>query len=420
MAGEVAKHLQPPCEFASMGGHHHHTLSNAETFPRLPMTTDEYFVDTTQQLDELCTRLKGSQWLALDTEFIREKTYYPQLCLIQVANETCRACVDPLALDDLGPFFDILYDPGILKILHASRQDLEIFYLLRQSIPAPVFDTQIAASVLGYGEQVGYGNLVQELLGVSLDKSHSRTDWRQRPLDEQQIRYALDDVVYLPQIYQHLHTDLVAKQRLDWISDDIADLYEIDNYQTHPENAWKRISGTHRLKSKQLAILSKLAAWREQLAVDKNLPRKWIAADNALVDIARQAPADPQKMQRIRSLPKEFISKHGQTMIKLVAEALQQPQEDWPQVPQRLKLDNEQAAIVDLMMAVVRHQASAHDISAGAITKRGELEQLLLGDDNLEITRGWRARLAGDHLKQLIAGKLTLSIRDGRLQLDTH
>ncbi len=234
----------------------------------------EIYVDSPAGLDALCKQLQDSEWLALDTEFIREKTYYPRLCLFQVSNGDVAACVDPLRLDDLQPLLDVLYDGRILKILHAARQDLEIFLHDYQRLPMPIFDTQPAAALLGYGDQIGYANLVKLMLDVDLPKDQSRTDWMQRPLDPQQQRYALDDVIYLGRLYLHMRANLFDRERLQWLAADFAPLADPETYYPDPMLMWRRIKGRQPLRGRQLAVLQQLAAWREREARRRDLPRK--------------------------------------------------------------------------------------------------------------------------------------------------
>jgi ribonuclease D len=213
------------------------------------------YVASRSDLDDLCEQLAGSPWLAVDTEFHREKTYYPELCLVQVANDDIIACVDPLAVDDLSPLMDLFYSPNTTLVFHAARQDLELFFLLRNALPPNIFDTQLAATVLGYGDQIGYGNLVKQCLNVDLDKAHARTDWRQRPLSPAQIEYAADDVRYLRELYHQLHDKLITTKRLAWLDDDFATLSSVNTYQEDPNSSWLRIKGAGKLKGQQLAVL---------------------------------------------------------------------------------------------------------------------------------------------------------------------
>ena len=229
------------------------------------MTAIQY-IDTPQKLDELCRQIAKESWLALDTEFLREKTYYPKFCLLQIATPEWVACVDPIALNDLSALFEAIYNPAITKVFHSCRQDLEIFYQLTGKIPQPIFDTQIAAPLLGFQENPGYAMLVSSFLNINLSKAHTRTDWTVRPLSQAQLQYAADDVIYLCQIYQTMLKKLAELNRLDWLENDFAMLNDPELYDISPENAWLKIRGKNKLTGKQLSIVQTLAEWREQTA----------------------------------------------------------------------------------------------------------------------------------------------------------
>ena len=239
------------------------------------------YIDTADALDSFCGMLRAADWIVLDTEFLREKTYYPKLCLLQVATPDSVACIDPLALDELTPLLEILFDEGITKVMHSGRQDMEIFYHLAGKLPSPVFDTQIAALMLGYPEQVGYASLVKGELGIELDKLHTRADWTQRPLSDDQIQYAADDVIYLVEIYQRLSEKLATLGRRDWLLEDFQRLTDADLYDNPPADAWQKVKGGNRLRGDSLSIMQALAGWREQVAQQKNRPKGWILRDDA-------------------------------------------------------------------------------------------------------------------------------------------
>jgi ribonuclease D len=378
----------------------------------------EQFVDTQEQLSALCASLKGSEWLAIDTEFIREKTYYPRLCLVQVCNGEIAACVDPLALDNLDPLLEILYDPGTLKVLHAARQDLEIFLHDHGRLPMPVFDTQPAAALLGHGDQIGYANLVKQLLDIELPKDQSRTDWSRRPLDDQQVRYALDDVVYLGQLYLHMRGHLFDKERLQWLAADFAPLADPETYYPDPQNMWKRAKGRKLLRGRQLAVLRTLAAWREQQARQRDLPRKWVLKDDAMIELSRRMPRDPAGLAKIRGIEPGQIRREGDTLIKLIDEAMSLPREQWPDDGGRPKpLNANQEATVDLLSAALRLIAEQHQLSPLAIASRKELEKLVRGDSDNALDEGWRSSLAGKQLRALLQGDQHLVVMDGVVSL---
>jgi ribonuclease D len=288
-----------------------------------------YLVDQ-PALDEFCTGLRGASWLALDTEFIREQTYYPQLCLIQVANTEQIACIDPLALPSLDPLLEVLYDPTVTKVLHAAYQDLEIFYYLRGAVPTPIFDTQLAASVLGYGNQVGYANLVQQMLGVELEKTHTRADWRRRPLPSAWLAYAADDVRHLREIYWQQRVMLKERGGMEGLDEDFTALTDPVRYQPQPQEAWRRIREHQRLRGVQRAVLQALAAWREEQAIRNDRPRRWILHDGPLLELARRMPDDVDGLARIHGLPPATLRRHGPALLERIAIARAELPEQWP------------------------------------------------------------------------------------------
>jgi len=378
----------------------------------------ELLVETPEQLEQVCSQLCGSEWLAIDTEFIREKTYYPRLCLIQVCNGDLAACIDPLKLPQLDPLLDILYDSSTLKVLHAARQDLEIFLHDHGRLPMPVFDTQPAAALLGHGDQIGYANLVKLLLDVDLPKDQSRTDWSQRPLDDQQLRYAFDDVVFLGRLYLHMRGHLFDRERLQWLAADFATLADPETYYPDPQNMWSRVKGRKLLRGRQLAVLQVLAAWRETQARERDLPRKWILKDDALIELCRRMPRDTGGLARIRGLEPGQIRREGNKLIAMIQRAADLPREQWPQDGGRPKpLSAEQEAMVDLLHAALRLIAAQHQLSPLAIASRKDLEQLVRGETKGPLNEGWRGSLAGQTLRRVMHGEIALEVRGGGLEL---
>jgi ribonuclease D len=384
------------------------------------MTTDRDipFIGSRAGLEELCADLSRAPWFAIDTEFLREKTYYPKLCLVQVATPDLVACIDPLVLDDLTPLLDVLYDEGITKVMHAARQDMEIFYHLRGDVPAPVFDTQIAALLLGLPEQVGYGGLVQELLGVRLHKLHSRTDWSRRPLDAAQIHYAADDVIYLAQAYRLILDRLTETGRLDWLADDFRALSDPALYAAHPENAWLRIKGANKLGGEALSVLQALAGWREAKAQTVDRPRGWLLRDDVLIDIARHRPDNPDALGRIRGLHENTVKKYGTELLALVREAAGRKPAPFPRRKLRQRLTPVQDAAVDVMQALVRLVGEENRINPAVLANRNQLEQLLLGNRDVPVLQGWRKQLAGERLQRFLDGRIRIRMSDGVLMID--
>lgn len=379
------------------------------------MTPD--FINTPDQLQEFCRQLEASDWLAVDTEFLREKTYYAELCLVQVANTTHVACIDPLAIGDLSPLMALLYDPTRIKVLHAARQDLEIFYDLNGKLPAPIFDTQIAATLLGLGEQIGYATLVEKLLGITLDKSHSRTDWRQRPLSDAQIRYAADDVIHLSTAYLQMREQLDQLGRLDWLDEDFTTLCDPATYANTPLEMWRRVKGAGRLKGVRLNVLRHLAAWREEQARAANRPRRWILRDELLLDMARLQPDSLASLAKLRGIEVRTVERHGERLLQLMAQAAQEPRSNWPTLPPAQPLGDRQAATADALMAIVRLCAAQSGVSAGSLASRSDLERLLRNDPDCPLLHGWRYALAGKTASAWLAGESTLGMHEGALVL---
>ncbi len=378
----------------------------------------EHYVETPEQLEALCKTIRTSSWLALDTEFMREKTYYPKLCLLQVCDGNVAACVDPLRLKTLTPLLEIIMDPAIRKIFHAGRQDLEIFHHLWGHLPAPVFDTQLSASLLGLGEQVGYANLVQQILGVELSKAHTRADWSKRPLQEGQLRYALDDVVYLGEMYLEIERRLTSLGRNHWMEEEFRLLADSDTYTQAPNDAWRKIRGIQRMKRSQLVVLQALAAWRENQAIKMNRPRRWLVKDEVLVELARRQPAELGQMEGIRGIESDFLKRESKQLLQLIKKARALPQDTWPSIQSPApKLNPNEEALVDLLQCSLRLLAAEQQMTPAAFASRKNLELLVSGHRDLELLRGWRKMLVGNQLLQVMAGELVPRVENGALTL---
>lgn len=373
------------------------------------------YIDDREQLEQLCRQLADSTVLALDTEFMRETTYFPRLCLLQVSNGEIDACIDPLALDDLGPFLELVYRDDILKIFHAGGQDLEILYHLTGGLPAPLFDTQLAAPLLGLPLQSGYAALLNALLGISLDKSHTRTDWSRRPLSPAQLSYACDDVRYLVPLYHEICARLGQSGRLAWLDDDFAELADPARLQTPDDAMWMKIKGAQRLRDGQLAVLQALAAWRERQARDRDRPRNRILRDDILLDLARLRPRSLAALEQIRGLGPQQIRQHGDTLLDLIAAAASAPVPERPQRGPQLSVAEE--ALSDCLMAVLRLCGERHDINPAVLANRRELERLVGGERDLPLLQGWRRHLAGNALLDYLDGNTRLQVMDGKAML---
>jgi ribonuclease D len=373
------------------------------------------YIDDPVSLQAFCNRLATAEWIALDTEFLREKTYYPKLCLVQMATPAEVACVDTLAIDDLDPLLEVVFNSRITKVMHAARQDMEIFYHLRGEPPAPVFDTQVAALLLGYPDQIGYANLVREVLGVTLAKLHTRADWSARPLSAEQLKYAAEDVVYLVALYQSITQRLGELGRLEWLAGDFAELSNPKRYSAHPEEAWLRVKGGNRLKGPSLSVLQALAGWREKLAQEKDRPRGWLLRDDVMVDIARHRPASLAALGKLRGVTEGLLNRDGEHLLALIGAAAARPPAAHPETVARTRLTPAQDALVDVLMAVVRLGGSANDLNPAVLANRKELEKLVAGDSGCAVMHGWRRSLVGERLQALLDGEASLSVVAGEL-----
>lgn len=378
--------------------------------------TMQYITDATA-LNALVDSIRQADWLALDTEFMREKTYYPQLCLLQLATEDVIACVDPLALDDLSPLYEVLFNPGSVKVLHAARQDYEIFFHATGRLPAPLFDTQAAAALAGFSDQAGYATLVKDLLGVELAKSHTRADWSHRPLTDAELTYAADDVRYLGALYDKLRTMLESRGRLTWLDAELVVLIDPATYRPDPASSWKRIRGHQRLKPRELNILAALAAWREDTAITANRPRQWIVRDEILLDLARRQPRDLNALEQIRGIQAGFVERRGADLLNLIQQARQNPTPP-AAAAERERLTPEQDAVADLLMSVARLRGAEQDISPANLVTRKEIERLIIGERDLPVLAGWRRAAVGNALLDVLEGKRSLRLQDGKATLD--
>jgi len=365
-----------------------------------------FYVDTPATLRQLCVKLQDAAWLAVDTEFHRENTYYPKLCLLQIATEDLIACIDALALSDISSLLDILYEPCRVKVFHASRQDLEIFYHLRNIPLKPVFDSQLAAPLLGYQDQIGYASLVHQVLGKTLNKEQTRTDWRQRPLSHQQLEYAANDVIYLGQIYLKFRHLLEQQGKLQWLAGDFANLYKLDEYETAPQDAWLRLKNAYQLEGEQLAVLQALAEWRETAAQQINQPRNWIIRDETLFNIALALPKEAAELMAVPTLSDKTATRYGAQFLALITEARNKPALPVPMKCFPVKrLEKDEAVQVNQLLALVHERSDEYVLDPKAVTSRRELSRLLRGETDLRILRGWRRQFIGEELLARISSR---------------
>ena len=375
-------------------------------------------IKTQKELDDLCAKLADKHYIALDTEFLRDKTYYAGLCLLQVAASGVDAvALDPITTDlDWTPFIALMDDPNIIKVFHAARQDLEIFHDLYKRLPHPVFDTQVAAMVLGYGDQVAYHALVRDLTGHELEKSAQFTDWSRRPLSEKQITYALDDVIYLCQIYEKLEQKLKDKKRVHWVNEEMAHLTSPRTYESHPDNAWQRIK-LRNPKPEALAILRTLAAWREKEAQNRDIPRGRLVKDEALADLSVYKPKDLDGLLQVRTLPNDVAKgKLGPVLLKLIAEARASDKTAWPKPEEKAPFPKKAQAALEMLKMLLRINAAENDVAAKLIATSDDLERLAVEDEpDVPALHGWRREIFGEDALALKNGRIALKLEHGRI-----
>ena len=369
-------------------------------------------------LARLCAELTTASYCVIDTEFIRESTYYPELALIQIASGDRLACIDPLAVTELAPLAELLVQDSVLKVFHSSSQDLEILYQKFGQVPTPVFDTQLAAAVLGYNQQISYADLVQQVTGVELEKKHTRANWMRRPLSQEELDYAMDDVRYLISVYETLHEKLESTRRFNWMEKDLIAMSDPLNYEVKMEQLWKRLKGVQKLKGVKLQIASELAQWREELAQRQNRPRRWIVKDEVIVELARQAPDDIGALSRIRDLSDKTVRRHGDRLLQIIAHAAQVDAAQWPQHDKVKNLNRQQLALGDCLMALCRVIADQNQVALATLATRKDIDNLLLNQKSSRLTQGWRFTMAGEQLLEFIHGQSSISVDQERLRFD--
>jgi ribonuclease D len=339
-------------------------------------------IESTEELSAACARLAHHPFITIDTEFIRETTFWPELCLVQVASTDEAVLIDPLAKGiDLAPLFDLLADKTVLKVFHAARQDIEIFYKLTGKVPEPVFDTQVAAMVCGFGDAIAYDQLVKRISGAHIDKSSRFTDWRQRPLSDRQLSYALADVTHLRDVYADLHERLKSENREHWVAEEMGVLTAPETYDLKPEDAWTRLKLRVR-KPVELQILKNIAAWREREARSRNQPRRRILKDDAIYEIAQQQPQTPEALARLRSLNKGIErSSIAAPLVRAVTDALEMDKDDLPAIPRPPASPEGTSAAVDLLRVLLKLAAEEHSVAQKIIATTDDLEQIAIHGD---------------------------------------
>ena len=383
------------------------------------MPTQNQYITSPNALDEFCEQLRDSPRLALDTEFVGEESFVPKLELIQVATNNTAAVIDFPAVQSggsLDAFWEIVCNPAIQKVVHAGRQDLDLFAVHAGQIPKPFFDTQIAAAMVGFGPQVAYANLVQRVHGTKLDKAHTFTNWSARPLSQDQLAYALEDVTFLLAIHDHLHTRLSKLGRLHWVDEEFSRLEgAVGDTRREPQERYQRVRGWDTLKPKYAAVLRELAAWREGEAKRRNVPRGRVMRDEVLLQLARHPPRNIQELRAVRGLHGSEADRNGETILAAMQAALALPPSAWPEVPKERKPEPESAGLLELLQAVMKARATEEEIAPTLLATTADLQALVDAKTNrtaldLPLLKGWRRVLLGDTLLDVLDGKLVITI----------
>ncbi|MBV9558382.1 MAG: ribonuclease D [Pseudolabrys sp.] len=373
-------------------------------------------ITASEELAKVCERMAQHPFVTVDTEFLRETTYYPLLCVAQVATTDEAGVIDALAPGlDLTPFFDLMNNDKVMKVFHAARQDIEIVWNMAKKIPHPIFDTQVAAMVLGYGDSISYDQLVQRITGDTIDKSNRFTDWTRRPLTDAQLIYAVADVTHLRDVYLKLSKDLASQDRAHWVEAEMKILTSPETYRMDPDSAWERLKSRVR-KPKELAVLIEIAAWREREAQTRDVPRGRVLKDDVLGDIAVQAPTSVERLGNLRSLPKGFErSRWGEAIVAAVERGLARDPKTLPHL-ERFRPAPNGAATVELLKVLLRMTAERHGVAAKVIATVDELDRIA-ADDNADVPslKGWRRELFGEKALALKHGKLALAVERGRV-----
>lgn len=375
-------------------------------------------IDNQKDFEAFCQKLSQAPYLTIDTEFLRDKTYYPKLCLVQMAGpDTDAAALDPIATElDWAPFQALMANEKVLKVFHAARQDMEIFYHMLDSLPHPVFDTQVAAMVCGYGDQIAYNALVREITGHQLEKNAQFTDWSRRPLSKKQMKYALDDVIFLREVYEKLDAKLRQQGRGDWAKQEMDILTNPATYSAEPDEAWKRIR-IRTDKPETLAILRELAAWRESEAQRRDIPRGRILKDETLADIALYRAKDEEGLSHIRSLPKDMAKgAKGKTLLDLIAKARAADPATWPKKDSGAPFPRQAQATLEMLKMLLRICSAEVGVTPRLVASTEELEQLALEDaPDIPVLQGWRREVFGNEALALKEGKIALTIKKNKI-----
>ncbi len=377
-------------------------------------------ITTTDELEALTNELSNFDFMTIDTEFIRETTFWPELCLVQVAAPGISGMIDPLSEGiDLSPLWTLMANESVTKVFHAARQDIEIIYNLGNLIPHPIFDTQVAAMVCGFGDSVAYDQLVRKITGAHIDKSSRFTDWRRRPLTDKQLEYALADVTHLIDVYRQLRKELEESNRLHWLNEEMDILTSPGTYDIHPEDAWQRLKLRVR-KPSEFAILKAVAAWRERLARERNMPRSRVLKDDAIYEIAQQAPKDMNALSRLRTIPRGWErSAQASGLIEIVSGILELPPKSLPPLPQRRRSPEGTSAAAELLKVLLKMVAEEHGVATKILATSDDIDQLAAEGENAQVPalHGWRMEVFGRKALGLLNGEIALKMENRKVRI---
>lgn len=374
------------------------------------------YISTSDELSAFCERIGNEPVIAVDTEFLRERTYYPKLCLVQVGTPTEIGAIDPILIEDLSPLAHIFADERVTKVFHACGQDLEVILDGMGVTCTSVFDTQVAAAFLGMRQQVSYASLVEVYAGVRLPKAESLTDWSRRPLDPEQLTYAEDDVRYLPGIYDRMVEQLVERDRLAWVQPEIAEATDPSHMHRDPREAYLRLKRSSSLTRRQLAIAREVCAWREQTAASHDVPRKWVLSDEVVVEVCKRAPRNRDRLRKIRGTD-QLSERDVRDLLDAVHAGEEVPGSACPQPERHAHPSAEVESVVDLMVALVRIVSEKSGIATQLIATRDDLVEFAQDRSKSRLATGWRHELAGKQLESLLEGSVGLTVRDGRIEV---
>ena len=373
------------------------------------------YIASQAELEAFVERARKSSILAIDTEFLREKTYYPKLCLLQMATDDEVVIIDPFEVDDLAALKPVLEDDDVVKVFHAGYQDIEILLYDIGCVPHPIFDTQVAAALLGQTQQIGYGALVHSMCGVKLKKTDSFTDWSARPLQDSQLEYAADDVIYLPKMYAAMIAQLEEKGRLHWLDVEFEEMMKPESYIPDERDRWRRLKHVGQLSRRQMAAAREVAAWREIEARKRNVPRKWVLTDEQIVESCKREPRTIDDLFMVRGIRERLTTRDAREVIALVRSALDSAPDTWPQLPASGRNEPNVDVEAEMLLAIVRMRARENNIAIPTLASSADITAVARGHrQGIDLLKGWRKELVGDELVDFMEGRTVLAIEDGK------